>query len=58
MSDIPIYVTRRTADGGTGELTMSMWWLAPIMFLAATNAVLWGVVGIYLAVAFLVGVVA
>lgn len=52
---MPIYVTRKTADGDTGSLSMSIWMQLLVLFLLWLNAVIWGCLGIYKAVRVVIG---
>lgn len=44
---IPVHVTRQTADGYTGSLTLSVWMQLLILLLVWLNAVAWGLIGLY-----------
>lgn len=46
----PVYVTRKSADGYTGSLSMSIWMQLLVLLLFWFNAVIWGCIGIYEAV--------
>lgn len=47
---VPVYVTRKTADGYTGSYSQSLWMTILAQLLVWTNIVLWGVVGVWKAV--------
>lgn len=51
----PVYVTRKTADGYTGSLSLSIWMQLLVLLLLWFNAVIWGCVGLYEAVRVVVG---
>jgi hypothetical protein len=43
---IPVYVTRKTADGSTGSYSLSLWMTLLAIFLVWLNIVLWCSYGI------------
>jgi hypothetical protein len=47
---VPIYVTRKSADGETGSYSLSLWMTALAILLVWTNVVVWGVIGLVEAV--------
>lgn len=42
---IPIYVTRPTATGKTGQIHMGQWMYSFVAWLVTLNLTLWGLVG-------------
>lgn len=54
-ASIPVYVTRKTADGKTGSLSLSIWTALLVLLLVWLNAVIWGCIGIYEAVRLVLG---
>lgn len=44
---MPIYVTRKTADGTTGSLSISVGWALLVLLFVALNAILWGAYGLF-----------
>jgi len=48
---LPIYVTRKDADGETGTYSLSGWAVLLAMLLIWLNIVVWGFLGLYFAVA-------
>ncbi len=57
MQQIPIYVTRPTATGKTGQIYMGSRMYQIVAHLLTFNLLLWGLVGIVAAVSYLVEVV-
>jgi hypothetical protein len=54
LSDsIPFYVTRKAADGTTGQLDASLWALLGLVALIWLNGLLWGIIGVIEAVGWL-----
>lgn len=53
MQGIPLYVTRKTADGLIGEWSISPYVGLLIWFIFLINVLLWGGVGIYEALKFI-----
>ena len=47
--NMPVYVTRETADGLTGSLSMSIWMALLAMLLIWVNIIVWGIIGIIMA---------
>lgn len=47
---MPIYVTRKDAGGETGTLSLSIWMPLVAMLLIWVNVIVWGVVGLVVAV--------
>ena len=45
-TSMPVYVTRKTADGYTGQASLSAWLVMLILLLVAYNAVGWGIFGL------------
>ena len=46
---IPIYVTRKRADGCIGAINMGAWLMMIIYLLVVLNVLSWGVLGLYFA---------
>ena len=44
---MPVYVTRKTAGGMTGQLSLNAYVALTILMLLTANALLWGGIGIY-----------
>lgn len=51
----PVYVTRKSASGETGELSLSIWMQLVVLLLLWLNAVIWGAIGVYEAVRVVIG---
>ena len=51
---MPIYVTRKTAGGATGSLSLSIWMQLLAMMLIWFNVVVWAGIGLYVAVRWIV----
>ncbi len=49
-NSLPIYVTRKTANGDVASYSISIWMSLLVIFLGWTNAVVWGALGLYFAV--------
>jgi cell division protein FtsB len=47
---MPIYVTRKTAHGNTGDIQMSIWMALVAMLVIWLNVIAWGLAGLYVAV--------
>jgi hypothetical protein len=47
---IPLYVTRKTADGYTGSYNVPAWMTILAMRLLWLNVVAWSLIGLYVAV--------
>lgn len=47
---MPVYVTRKTADGDTGSLSLSIWMPLFAVLLLWLNVMVWGIVGLVVAV--------
>jgi uncharacterized protein (DUF983 family) len=45
-ASIPVYVTRKTASGETGSLSLSIWMGLVAMLLVWLNVVVWSVIGL------------
>lgn len=43
---VPVYVTRKDADGFIGRVTLGAWAIVPPLLLASLNAIGWGVYGL------------
>jgi len=43
---IPIYVTRPTAAGETGDISLAVWIPFLVTLLAVLNAIGWGIIGL------------
>lgn len=54
-ASIPVYVTRKTADGYTGSLSLSIWMQLLALLLVWGNGVAWGLIGLYEAVRVVAG---
>lgn len=50
-----VYVTRKDGDGLIWRYTVSAWMAIAVMLLATFNAIVWGVLGLVLAVMTVVG---
>ena len=50
MEGIPIYVTRKTANGWTGEIRLNPYTFLFLWLTIITNIFLWGLLGIYFAI--------
>lgn len=50
MTKIPIYVTRKTADGKTGSMSLSPGLFGFLLYLVFLNFTMWGLLGIYFAI--------
>jgi len=50
QSSIPVYVTRKDADGNTGTYSYSIWMTLLAGFVVWLNVVVWGAVGLVTAV--------
>lgn len=46
-TSIPVYTTRKTADGYTMTYSMSAWMPFLALFLVVLNMIVWGVIGLY-----------
>jgi len=44
---MPVYVTRKTANGYTGQVSLAVIWVMLILILLATNVILWGGIALY-----------
>lgn len=44
---MPVYVTRKTAGGTTGQLSISIWLALLILLFVLLNAILWGAYGVF-----------
>jgi len=44
---MPLYVTRKTANGETGSLSISVWSALLILLLVVFNIIVWGLIGLY-----------
>lgn len=49
-AQIPVYVTRKNADGFVGTYSFAAWLVVLVQFLVSINIVLWGAAGVYAAV--------
>lgn len=47
---MPIYVTRPTAGGDTGTISVALWMVVAFAWLGSLNVLLWGLVGLKRAV--------
>ena len=47
---MPVYVTRQTSSGETGQLSISIWMALLVLLFVWLNAVVWGALGLYFAV--------
>jgi hypothetical protein len=47
--EMPVYVTRPTAGGETGSMTISAWVPLVVMILTALNLIVWGTIGLVFA---------
>jgi hypothetical protein len=45
-ASIPVFVTRATASGETGSLSISIWMAVLVLLLVWLNAVIWPVIGL------------
>ena len=47
QTSIPVYVTRKTANGETGSFSLSLWMSLLALMLVWANIVLWSLFGIF-----------
>lgn len=47
---VPVYVTRKTADGTTGSYSLSLWMPILAILLVWFNVVVWSIIGLVEAV--------
>ena len=45
-NSIPVYVTRKTANGETVQYSQSLWMTLAVQLLVTFNAILWGIYGL------------
>lgn len=49
-TSLPIYVTRKSAEGETAEYSLSLWMTLVAILLVWLNVMAWGCLGLYVAV--------
>lgn len=50
MEGIPVYVTRKTANGYTGSIKLNPYTFVVVWGIVVFNIFLWGLLGIYFAI--------
>lgn len=48
--EVPVYVTRKNANGIIGSFSINGWVAVAALFLWSANAILWGIAGILIAI--------
>lgn len=54
QTPVPVWVSRRNADGVIAQFTVSMWLFMLIGIVMLCNVLLWGGIGLYEAITYIV----
>ena len=52
---IPVWVSRKDADGMIAKFTMPLWWFFAVGLIVVANVTVWSIIGLIVAAQWIVG---